>query len=75
MRCTAQQIYDILLGEDKILELQGQIRFQFGDVGIVVKQKDTLLGILFRNGCKAGWINAALCILCRKTHKCRRIFI
>jgi hypothetical protein len=27
MRLTAQQVYDKLINEDKILELQGQIRF------------------------------------------------
>lgn len=37
MRLTAQQVYDKLINEDRILELQGQIRFFFGNVDIIVK--------------------------------------
>ena len=46
MRLTAQQVYDKLINEDKILELQGQIRFFFGDVDIIVKQKDVVGNII-----------------------------
>lgn len=46
MRLSAQQIYDKLINEDKILELQGQIKFFFGDVDIVVKQKDVVGNII-----------------------------
>lgn len=46
MILTAQQIYDKLINEDKILELQGQIRFYFGDVDIIVKQKDVVGNII-----------------------------
>ena len=46
MRMTAQQIYDKLMNEDKIRELQGQIKFFFGDVDIVVKQKDVVGNII-----------------------------
>lgn len=45
MILTAQQVYDKLVNEDKILELQGQIRF-FGDVDIIVKQKDVVGNII-----------------------------
>ena len=46
MRLTAQQVYDKLIHEDHILELQGQIRFFFGDVNIIVKQKDVVDNII-----------------------------
>ncbi len=46
MRLTAQEIYDKLINEDKILELQGQIKFYFGDVDITVKQKDVVGNII-----------------------------
>jgi len=46
MILTAQQVYDKLVNEDKILELQGQIRFFFGDVDIIVKQKDVVGNII-----------------------------
>ena len=46
MRLTAQQVYDKLIHEDRILDLQGQIRFFFGDVDIIVKQKDVVGNII-----------------------------
>lgn len=46
MKLSAQQVYDKLINEDKILELQGQIKFFFGDVNIVVKQKDVVGNII-----------------------------
>lgn len=46
MRLTAQQVYDKLIHEDHILDLQGQIRFFFGDVDIIVKQKDVVGNII-----------------------------
>lgn len=46
MRLTAQQVYDKLINEDKILELQGQIKFYFGDVDIIVKQRDVVGNII-----------------------------
>lgn len=46
MRLTAQQVYDKLINEDKILELKGQIKFYFGDVDIIVKQKDVVGNII-----------------------------
>lgn len=39
MRLTSQEVYDKLINEDRILELQGQIRFYLGDVDIIVHQK------------------------------------
>ena len=42
MRLTAQQVYDKLINDDKVLELEGQIKFYFGDVDIIVKQKDVV---------------------------------
>ncbi len=46
MRLSAQQVYDKLMQEDKILELHGQIKFFLGDVNIVVKQKDVVGNII-----------------------------
>lgn len=46
MRLTAQQVYDKLIHEDRILELQGQIRFFLGDVNIIVRQKDVVGNII-----------------------------
>lgn len=46
MKLTAQQVYDKLINEDKILELQGQIRFFLGDVNIIVRQKDVVGNIM-----------------------------
>lgn len=46
MRLTAQEVYNKLIDDDKILELQGQIKFYFGDVDIIVKQKDVVGNII-----------------------------
>lgn len=46
MRLSAQQVYEKLINDDKILELEGQIRFFFGDVDIIVKQKDVVGNII-----------------------------
>ncbi|EMS2082281.1 NgoBV family restriction endonuclease [Neisseria gonorrhoeae] len=37
IKLTAQQIFDKLLDEEKILSANGQIRFFLGDVDIIVK--------------------------------------
>ena len=49
MRLTAQEVYDKLVNEDGILQLEGQIKFYLGDVNM-------LWEISCRNGCKGGWI-------------------
>lgn len=46
MRLTAQEIYNKLINEDKILTLKGQINFYLGDVNIIVKQKDVVGNIM-----------------------------
>ncbi|MGN0245991.1 MAG: NgoBV family restriction endonuclease [Lachnospiraceae bacterium] len=46
MRLSAQEIYDRLLHDDHICELEGQIRFYLGDVNIIVKQKDVVGNIM-----------------------------
>jgi type II restriction enzyme len=46
MKCTAQEVYNKLINDDKVLELQGQIKFYFGDVDIIVKQKDVVGNII-----------------------------
>ena len=42
MRLSAQQVYDKLINEDRICEVKGRIQFYFGDVDIIVKQKDVV---------------------------------
>lgn len=42
MRLSAQQVYDKLINDDRILEIEGRITFDFGDVNITVKQKDVV---------------------------------
>lgn len=46
MKYTAKQVYNKLLNEDKILTLNGQIKFFLGDVSIIVKQKDVVGNII-----------------------------
>ena len=46
MRLTAQQVYDKLINDDRILEIEGRITFDFGDVNITVKQKDVVGNII-----------------------------
>lgn len=55
MRLTSQEVYDKLINEDKILELQGQIRFYLGDVDIIVRQKDVVGNII--QEWLQGWLN------------------
>ena len=55
MQITSRQVYNRLINTDKILELQGQIKFFFGDVDIVVKQKDVVGNIL--QEWLQGWFN------------------
>lgn len=43
---TASEIYDTLLNKDKILTIKGQISFNMGDVGIVIKKKDVVGNVL-----------------------------
>ena len=45
-RLTSQQVYDELVNEYKISELEGRIRFFLGDVDIIVKQKDVVGNII-----------------------------
>ncbi len=46
MKLTPQEVYEKLLYDDNILQLEGQIRFFLGDVDIVVKQKDVVGNII-----------------------------
>lgn len=46
MQLTSEQIFNKLINEDQILQLNGQIRFFLGDVDIVVKQKDVVGNII-----------------------------
>lgn len=46
MRLSAQQVYDKLINEDRICEVKGRIQFYFGDVDIIVKQKDVVGNII-----------------------------
>lgn len=46
MRLNALKIFEKLLDEDKLLEIEGQIKFFLGDVDIIVKQKDVVGNII-----------------------------
>ena len=46
MKKTAAEIFDMLVKEDKILEAKGRIEFHFGNVDIIVKQKDVVGNIM-----------------------------
>lgn len=46
MRLNALKVFEKLLDEDKLLEIEGQIKFFFGDVDIIVKQKDVVGNII-----------------------------
>ena len=46
MRLTAQQIYDKMIKDDKILQAEGRISFNFADINITVKQKDVVGNII-----------------------------
>lgn len=56
MRSSAKEIYDRLLNNDHILELEGQIKFYLGNVDIVVKQKDVVGNIM--QEWLQGWLDA-----------------
>ena len=56
MRVSAQEIYNRLLKDEKILEIEGQIKFYLGDVDIVVKQKDVVGNIM--QEWLQGWMDA-----------------
>lgn len=46
MKLSPKQVYDLLVKEDKILEIKGQIKFFLGDIDIIVKQKDVVGNIM-----------------------------
>lgn len=46
MKLTATEVYNKLIGEDKILEVRGQIKFYLGGVDIIVKQRDVVGNIM-----------------------------
>lgn len=46
MRLNALKVFEKLLDEDKLLEIEGQIIFFLGDVDIIVKQKDVVGNII-----------------------------
>lgn len=56
MRLSSQEIYDKLVNCDRILELEGQIKFYLGDVDIIVKQKDVVGNIM--QEWLQGWLDA-----------------
>lgn len=43
---SPKEIYDRLINTDKILTIQGLIRFYLGDVNITVRQKDVVGNII-----------------------------
>lgn len=46
MRLTAEQVYNKLINEERILEVEGQIKFYLGSVDIIVKQRDVVGNII-----------------------------
>lgn len=46
MKLTAQEVFNKLMLEDKILEVKGQIKFYLGNVDIIVKQRDVVGNIM-----------------------------
>lgn len=46
MKLTAEQIYHKLIDEEHILDLQGQIRFNLGNVSVIVNQKDAVGSVI-----------------------------
>ena len=46
MKVNAIKVFKKLLDEDKLLEIEGQIKFFLGDVDIIVKQKDVVGNII-----------------------------
>lgn len=55
MKLSAQQVFNKLMLEDKILEEEGQIKFHFANVDIIVKQKDVVGNII--QEWLQGWLN------------------
>lgn len=45
-KLSPEDVYERLLNVDKILTIEGQIRFYLGDVNIIVKQKDVIGNII-----------------------------
>ncbi|MFA6780340.1 MAG: NgoBV family restriction endonuclease, partial [Paludibacteraceae bacterium] len=46
MRLTAEEIYDRLVNDDKILTKKGRITFTLGDIDIIVRQRDVVGNIM-----------------------------
>ena len=46
MKVTPQQVYDMLVKDDKIASKTGKIRFTLDDISIVIKQKDVVGNII-----------------------------
>ena len=46
MKLTPHEVHEMLIKEDKILEIYGQIKFFLGDISIIVKQKDVIGNIM-----------------------------
>ena len=70
MRLTAQEVYDKLVNEDGILQLEGQIKFYLGDVNIIVKQRDVVGNIM--QEWLQGWLDKSM--LQVKILRCHQIF-
>ena len=46
MKLTAQQVYDKLINDDKILSSKGQITFNLANIEIIVRQRDVVGNIM-----------------------------
>jgi len=46
MKISPNEMFELLTKEDRILEINGQIKFFLGDISIIVKQKDVIGNIM-----------------------------
>ena len=46
MKLSPREVYELLVQEDRILEIHGQIKFFLGDISIIIKQKDVVGNIM-----------------------------
>ena len=55
MKKTPQEVYELLINDESILSLEGQIKYEMGGIDIIVKQRDVVGNIL--QEWLQGWLN------------------
>lgn len=55
MKKTPQEVYELLIDDESILSLEGQIKYEMGGIDIIVKQRDVVGNIL--QEWLQGWLN------------------